>query len=253
MRLFHIIAVMVIVLLNLLWGCGQYPQQKQLQQNIIYRDEHSTVFLDGKKLIVQKGSEYRYLPVPETVLAATGRLLNKPSREIPLKGIAVKDGVILRGERNLYVIVLEPKPGILISYPDPKTVKDKIIINKKENLLYFYKLGNLVKAYPIATGKEDSFTPEGTFRIVNKVPYPKGKDPDSQLGARWMGLSVPYNKDKRATQDLRAPRGLKYGIHGTNEPESIGKHVSAGCIRLNNEDVSELYDMITLGAEVEIR
>ncbi|NLC47295.1 MAG: L,D-transpeptidase, partial [Firmicutes bacterium] len=53
--------------------------------------------------------------------------------------------------------------------------------------------------------------------------------------------------------DDRAPRGEKYGIHGTDEPSSIGKHASSGCIRLRNRDVEELYDQVQIGTEVEIR
>mgnify|MGYP002683388506 CR=1 FL=1 len=69
-----------------------------------------------------------------------------------------------------------------------------------------------------------------------------------------MGLAVPNQKDKRGpTRDARAPAGQKYGIHGTDEPESIGSHASGGCVRLHNADVIRLYDQVSVGTAVEIR
>ena len=55
------------------------------------------------------------------------------------------------------------------------------------------------------------------------------------MGSRWLGLDLPH-----------------YGIHGTNEPQSIGQEASHGCIRLAKPDVEELYDMARVGDEVEI-
>ena len=55
------------------------------------------------------------------------------------------------------------------------------------------------------------------------------------LGSRWLGFNMPG-----------------YGIHGTIEPETIGKQVTAGCVRMRNSDVEELYDILPLGTEVSI-
>ena len=67
-------------------------------------------------------------------------------------------------------------------------------------------------------------TPTGTFEIINKAP-----NPDSPFGAMWMGLSKPH-----------------YGIHGTNDPLSIGKYVSKECIRMYNPDVIQLLKLFQL-------
>jgi lipoprotein-anchoring transpeptidase ErfK/SrfK len=106
----------------------------------------------------------------------------------------------------------------------------KIHINTEENILTLYKNNEFYKSYPIAVGKESTPTPKGIFKIKNK-----SKNPGGPYGARWMGLSIPH-----------------YGIHGTNDPNSIGKDVSKGCIRLHNEDIIELYDLVPIGTEVEI-
>lgn len=81
----------------------------------------------------------------------------------------------------------------------------------------------IIKSYEIATGKKDSPTPLGTFKIVEKAKWGEG------FGTRWMGLDVPWGT---------------YGIHGTNKPGSVGFNLSAGCIRMRNRDVEELYDYV---------
>lgn len=90
----------------------------------------------------------------------------------------------------------------------------------------------IIKVYPVAVGKPSTPTPTGNWRIIQKTQNPGGP-----FGARWMRINVPWGG---------------YGIHGTNQPESIGQAVSHGCIRMNNGDVIELYDIVPLGTEVKI-
>ncbi len=96
--------------------------------------------------------------------------------------------------------------------------------------LKLYNDDILVKVYPIAAGKILTPTPTGTYKIVNKQVNPGGP-----YGALWMGLSKPH-----------------YGIHGTNDPSSIGKKVSAGCIRMYNQDVLDLSSKARIGTKVVI-
>lgn len=107
-----------------------------------------------------------------------------------------------------------------------------ITINVNHRTLTLYHNGNVFKVYPVAVGKPSSPTPKGTFKIVNKAMNPGGP-----FGARWLGLNAP-NGD--------------YGIHGTNNPSSIGKDVSNGCIRMYNNNVIELYNLVQIGTTVKI-
>ncbi|MCQ6563010.1 L,D-transpeptidase [Paenibacillus mendelii] len=91
----------------------------------------------------------------------------------------------------------------------------------------------IVRSYPVGLGGEK--TPPGNFYISEKVKNPNGKD-DGEFGSRGMTLS-----------------GTLYAIHGTNEPDSIGKDESHGCIRMGKEDVEELYDLVPLGTKVNIK
>ncbi|MCA0982822.1 L,D-transpeptidase [Halobacillus yeomjeoni] len=122
-----------------------------------------------------------------------------------------------------------------------------IIVNKSSHELVLYQHGIQQFSAPAAVGKTEDLTPEGRFQVLVKAkdPYYRKKDipgGDSRnpLGSRWIGF------------DARGTDGRVYGIHGTNQPESIGKSVSAGCIRLKNEDVQALFDLIPMGADVFI-
>lgn len=105
-----------------------------------------------------------------------------------------------------------------------------ILISTKNRKLILYKYKKIYKIYPVAIGKPSTPTPKGNFRIINKAFNPGGP-----FGAAWLGLSIP-----------------KYGIHGTNNPSSIGKAVSNGCIRLYNYNIIELYNIVPIGTPVKI-
>lgn len=105
-----------------------------------------------------------------------------------------------------------------------------ITINTGTRNMTLFKNGKTVKAYPIAIGKPSTPTPKGNFTIINKAYNPGGP-----FGARWLGL----NK-----------KG--FGIHGTNNPNSIGKMVSNGCIRTYNQNIIELYNTVPVGTPVRI-
>ncbi len=115
-------------------------------------------------------------------------------------------------------------------------------VSKNHLILYFN--GKPIEEYQVCTGKTDSPTPIGTFKITDKLEKPTWYktgavvapgDPENGLGTRWLGF------DKKG-----------YGIHGTNEPESIGKHASSGCVRMLNKNVEELYALVPSGSEVTI-
>lgn len=122
-----------------------------------------------------------------------------------------------------------------------------IVINKKTNKLAFFEGGELIRTFSVATGRTNKLTPEGTFEIVNKIkdrPYYKehipGGDPSNPLGDRWMGL------------DVNGTAGTTYAIHGNNNSKSIGKYVSSGCIRMNNDEIHWLFPQIKLGTKAVI-
>jgi murein L,D-transpeptidase YcbB/YkuD len=122
-----------------------------------------------------------------------------------------------------------------------------IIINKSTNQLAYYQNNKLVNTFKVGTGRKPSYTPEGKFKIVNKIknrPYYKenipGGDPRNPLGNRWLGLNAG------------GTWGTTYAIHGNNNPKSIGGYVSAGCIRMYDEEVEWLFDQVKVNTPVII-
>lgn len=117
-----------------------------------------------------------------------------------------------------------PKPeGDIRIEVDTRTLRLTVFVNDE-----------VYKTYPVAVGRPTQFTlsPVGEWRIVYK-----GVNWGGGFGTRWLGLNVPW--------------GI-YGIHGTNKPGSIGTRASAGCIRMQNRDVEELYGWVSVGTPVRI-
>ncbi len=128
--------------------------------------------------------------------------------------------------------------------PLPGAAENHIVIESTRNRLYHYG-DHGVTRYEVATGRPPDGTPDGEFTIIVREELVPGET-NPQLGIRWLGLRVPGDDEKAA-------QGLKYGIHGTDEPESIGRHASGGCVRMHNDDVVELYERVEIGTLVIVR
>lgn len=122
-----------------------------------------------------------------------------------------------------------------------------IIINKSNNQLAYYENNQLKKVFLVGTGRSQSLTPEGTFKIVNKIknrPYYTGNipggDPRNPLGDRWLGINA------------MGTWGTTYAIHGNNNPDSIGGYVSSGCVRMYDSEVEWLFNQVPVNTPVTI-
>lgn len=120
-----------------------------------------------------------------------------------------------------------------------------IVINIPGRTLSLYDNNKLLKSYPVGVGRADSQTPLGQFKIKLKEKNPVwinpndldmkiDSGPENPLGYRWMEIDSLY------------------GIHGTNQPDSVGGYVSNGCIRMYENDVEELFDKVDLETPVTI-
>lgn len=123
-----------------------------------------------------------------------------------------------------------------------------LLVDKSDYTLTILLNGHFIRQYPIGIGKSDK-TPVGEFIIDNKLINPTWYSPEgvyqydhpkNVLGTRWIGFE---DKD-----------GLYgYGIHGTADPNSIGKNMSNGCIRLKNKNVEELFDFVKAKTRVVLQ
>jgi lipoprotein-anchoring transpeptidase ErfK/SrfK len=131
---------------------------------------------------------------------------------------------------------------IEVSAQESPVARRLVVVSIPDRKLALVEDGRVVKVYPTAVGAPGSPSPIGAFTIINRVqhptwygprkPVPPGKA--NPLGTRWLGLSL---------------KG--YGIHGTNAPHSIGRAASHGCIRMLNQDVEELFELVSEGDAVK--
>lgn len=118
-------------------------------------------------------------------------------------------------------------------------------ISKNDNDLVLFMNDRFFKRYPVGTG-EYHRTPEGEFNITERIAQPTWWRQDGKaipfgttnnvLGTHWLSINVPG-----------------YGLHGTWEPETIGYQSSAGCVRMHNHDIEELFTLLPVGVPVRIR
>jgi L,D-transpeptidase ErfK/SrfK len=138
----------------------------------------------------------------------------------------------------------------------PSRLDDGIVINIPQRMLFYFKSGRLVGAYPVGLGRRTWRTPQGDFEVLEKekdktwvVPVSiqeemlaKGKPvrdkvppgPDNPLGRYWLRISSSE------------------GIHGTNAPASIYRFQTHGCIRLMSENIATLFQKVPVGTPVKI-
>jgi lipoprotein-anchoring transpeptidase ErfK/SrfK len=125
-----------------------------------------------------------------------------------------------------------------------------IIIDPAHTFLYLTLGDGRAMRYGIGVGRE-GFEWSGTEHIVRKAEWPDWIPPAATVARqpylpRWIG-GGPGNPLGARAMYLG---NTDYRIHGTNDPSSIGKHMSSGCIRLLNEDVTDLYSRVNIGAKV---
>ena len=127
-----------------------------------------------------------------------------------------------------------------------------VIVDTPHTYLYLVLGGGKAVRYGIGVGRE-GFTWSGVQTITKKTEWPDWTPPAEMI------VRQPYLPRFMAGGPGN-PMGARamylgstiYRIHGTNDPTTIGKHVSSGCIRLTNEDVSDLYDRVPVGAKIVV-
>ena len=120
----------------------------------------------------------------------------------------------------------------------------QVLVSIPDRKLAVLENGRVLRTFPVAVGAPVSPSPAGRFVVANRISNPTYYRPGvvipagsgNPIGPRWIGLNQ---------------KGV--GIHGTNEPRSIGHAASHGCIRLRNQDVEQLFAMVRVGDVVEIR
>lgn len=216
---------------------GKWPEARAKGLEVLDQTSDEATRDEAKKLLSEVGMEMLMSPrpMPEKVdyTVQPGDSLDKIARK---HGTTVE---LIQKSNNLR--------GSLIRQGDRLRVFNgswAIRVNKTRNDLVLTLNGRFFKQYRVGTG-EYSKTPVGEFKIVDRIAqptwwHPDGRtipfgDPENLLGTHWLALDI---------------RG--YGIHGTWEPDTIGRQASMGCVRLVNTDIEELFTLAPIGTPVAI-
>jgi lipoprotein-anchoring transpeptidase ErfK/SrfK len=195
------------------------------------------------------GKRFQRAPVDATLKLRNGKpFLTKdtPGRTLDTTRLTERIVAALRGNTRLPVRARTKAVAPKVSVG---TFAEVIVINRSVNRLYLYAGNKLRRTFGVATGQASYPTPAGKWHIVvkyrNPTWYPPVNDtwarglkpvppgPANPLGTRWMGLDAP---------------GV--GIHGTNNPASIGYSASHGCVRMQVRDSEWLFDHVDIGTTV---
>ena len=143
------------------------------------------------------------------------------------------------------------KRGKIVDFKTSKA-KGSVVINSKTNeLFYVLGFGKAVK-YRVATAKK-GFEWKGTHKVSRMAKWPDWRPPVEmrQRKPELPAFMAGGPKNPLGARAMYLGSSI-YRIHGTNEPKSIGRSASSGCIRMLNDDVTELYTLVKIGSEVTV-
>lgn len=215
---------------------GKFLEAKKTYEKLLTEYPDSNLVKDAKVKLDNLNIKILFSPIPtEDCIfyeVKPGDALEKIARNF---GTTVE---LIMKSNSLANTIIRPKMKLKIS-----NAKYSILVDKSQNILMLKANDEILKTYTVSTGANNS-TPIGTYKIKNKLINPiwykagaavQPGSPENILGSRWLGLDI-----------------AGYGIHGTTDETTIGRHITEGCVRMKNSDVEELYFIVPIGTEVTI-
>jgi lipoprotein-anchoring transpeptidase ErfK/SrfK len=139
----------------------------------------------------------------------------------------------------------------VVSYPT-RELPGTVIIDTPNTYLYYVLPGGQAIRYGIGVGR-DGFTWSGVQSVTRKAEWPDWTPPPEMIARQpYLPRHMAGGPGNPLGARAMYLGGTVYRIHGTNAPETIGTHVSSGCIRLTNPDVSDLYSRVSVGTKVVV-
>ena len=140
----------------------------------------------------------------------------------------------------------------VVSYPT-REAPGTVIIDTPNTYLYLVLGNGQAMRYGIGVGR-DGFTWSGTQTITRKAEWPAWTPPPAMIQRQpYLPRHMAGGPGNPLGARAMYLGGTIYRIHGTNAPETIGTHVSSGCLRLTNEDVTDLYSRVNVGTKVIVK
>jgi lipoprotein-anchoring transpeptidase ErfK/SrfK len=139
----------------------------------------------------------------------------------------------------------------IVSY-STREAPGTIIIDTPNTYLYYVLAGGQAIRYGIGVGR-DGFTWSGVQSITKKAEWPDWTPPPEMIHRQpYLPRQMAGGPGNPLGARAMYLGGTIYRIHGTNAPQTIGTHVSSGCIRLTNQDVTDLYSRVSVGTKVVV-
>ena len=150
-------------------------------------------------------------------------------------------------------------PAALVQRPDRH-----LVLQRRQRRLLVLEAGELIRSYQVAVGMPGWDTPVGRFEVLNMQVNPVwehpakgtriGPGPANPLGSRWIGFQKDCAGRRGVSGDqvLDLQGCLMTGFHGTPHRWTVGRAVSHGCVRLHDESVQELFELVQVGTSVTV-
>lgn len=140
----------------------------------------------------------------------------------------------------------------------------QLVLDRSARRLLVLENGRELRRYPVAVGRPGWETPVGDFRVIELVAHPIWEHPATgvrvppgpanPLGSRWIGFhhDCDGRRGFNGVEVLTVEGCVSSGFHGTPQRESVGRAVSHGCVRLFDEHVRELFELVEIGTPVTV-
>ena len=207
-------------------------------------------------------TDYRYTPAakePSKKTTVIGRMLihTVKTGETLLDiarnyGLGISEMQAFHPEKDPWLLEEGSELQVPSLWIVPETKHRAIVINVPEMRLYrFHAKKGTVSTYPVTVGEEETQTPLGTYRVVDREVDPEWNIP-AKLQHKYKTKIVPAGDDNPIGKYWLGLSARGYGIHGTDNAWSVGRILSNGCIRLYPEDMEKLFRDVPMGTVVEI-
>jgi len=189
--------------------------------------------------------------ISRTVLLATALAMGLAAATAGNASAGQFEGLMLVPQAKTETLAPQFKRGQVVSFQTRQKPGSIVIVTRENALYYILGNGKAVK-YRVATAKR-GFEWKGSNQVSAKVKWPDWRPP-AQMRKRRPELPAYMAGGPENPLGARAIYlgSSIYRIHGTNEPSSIGKAASSGCIRMLNADVAELFQHVKVGATVTV-
>jgi lipoprotein-anchoring transpeptidase ErfK/SrfK len=197
---------------------------------------------------VRSGALYNIAPEPDPMQGLESQERSQERLQAPGRTRQASLGGAYTMEREIPAAYRRQS----VSYDGPHGA-GTVVIDTEQKFLYLVEGGGRATRYGIGVGRP-GFEWAGVKSITRKAEWPAWTPPPQMLQRR---PDLPRHMVGGPDNPLGARAmylgSSLYRIHGTNEPHTIGQAVSSGCIRMTNEDVTDLYERVRVGTKVVVR